>query len=200
MADERFEAVASAIIETISAEVRSEAVNQYDYSPNVARALDSIAHRLETVDIAPIAEALAAALAPSGPAVFSPFEEVHTGDGRAVRWRVRLRLFDSHDELQADTCPESATDYPGDDVIAGLPAVVDWAESICREFHHAAGFTVSWITHAEKKKRLRSIRPTLSRSGGVAIWRIHYTVDGDGQWLALINVAREETEERGSDE
>lgn len=110
-------------------------------------------------------------------------------DGRAVPWRVRMRLYvGGMQDAEADTDPDLPPDQDGAEVITGLHSVCFWAADICRTYHspHDLGATFE----DEFVKRIGSIRPTLSRNDGVAAWRIPYKVGG-ADWLARIDIKRE---------
>lgn len=112
-------------------------------------------------------------------------------DGRAAAWRVRVRLYDlakSQDDPEADSDTDTAADYPGDMVLRGLPAVADYLAELAQAFHGGpcAGMDAETMAH-----RLKSLRPTLSRRGGNARWRVPYSPPTNGEWLAVVNIARE---------
>jgi len=116
-------------------------------------------------------------------------------DARTTSWRVRVRLYDqrSPSDPAADSDSELPPDVPGHAVLRGLPGVAD----------HVAGLATDWhgsMTHGEVKgldgptlrHRLKSLRPTLSRRGGNAVWRVPYTVAG-ADWLARVDIQKVET-------
>lgn len=113
-------------------------------------------------------------------------------DGRAVPWRVRLRLFPpDRMDPDADTDPEVAPDAPGSDVVYGLHGVSLWAAGIIAAYHRSQGHAVQDELTQEFLRRIPSVRPTLSRNDGVAMWRVNYMVNGQA-WLARVDLKREQ--------
>jgi len=112
-----------------------------------------------------------------------------SSDARTAQWRVRVRLYREPQltEPEADTDKEQAPDYPGETVIAGLPGVAEHLRELAIVYHGpvTAGLDAATLLH-----RLKALRPTLSRRGGDAVWRVPYTVSGAG-WLARVDVRRE---------
>jgi hypothetical protein len=110
-------------------------------------------------------------------------------DRREVQWRVRVRLYLAarHDEPQADSDPDLPPDKPGATLIAGLPGVAEYLATLATGFHEGA--TVSGLDEATLRHRLKSLRPTLSRRGGDAVWRVKYKAGGT-DWLARVDVER----------
>lgn len=115
-------------------------------------------------------------------------------DGRATKWRCRVRLYNMNrpDEPEADSDPDSAADAPGAVVLGGLPAVADWLATLAYTYHNGAN--VSGLDLATLRHRLKALRPTISRRGGNAVWRVPYTVS-DLAWMARVDVVRVETKE-----
>lgn len=99
-------------------------------------------------------------------------------DGRAQNWRIRVRLYDSAhgEEPVGDSDAELAAGEPGARVLNGLPAVALAVADDVAGFHERE--TVPGMTCEELVHRLKSLRPTLSRRGGNAVWRLHYQTDG----------------------
>lgn len=114
-------------------------------------------------------------------------------DGRTQRWRVRVRLYrDGTEEPMADTDPELGPEKPGTEIIAGLPAVAAFVSEIAQAFH---GMTLAGEELSEHTlyNKLNSLRPTLSRRGGNAVWRLQYQVTGLAAmelWRARADVER----------
>jgi hypothetical protein len=110
-------------------------------------------------------------------------------DSRAAMWRVRVRLYRKENpaEPEADSDDDLSPDAPGSTVIAGLPAVADHLMALAGGFHKCAcgGLDEQTLRH-----RLKSLRPTLSRRGGNARWRVPY-MTADGDWIAVVNIQRE---------
>lgn len=119
-------------------------------------------------------------------------------DGRAARWRCRFRLYaaENMDEPAADTDPELPPDAPGTTIIAGLPAVGTELAELASLFHGSA--VLSGLSPEHIARGLRGLRPTLSRRGGNAAWRLHYdtletfrgTETRKRGWLARVDVER----------
>lgn len=113
-------------------------------------------------------------------------------DGRAVPWRVRLRLFPpDRMDPDADTDPELAPDAPGTDIVHGLHGVSLWAAGILSAYHQSQGHALQPDVTDEFTRRIPSVRPTLSRNEGVAMWRVNYMVNGQA-WLARVDLKREQ--------
>ncbi len=114
---------------------------------------------------------------------------VMDADGRSAKWRVRVRLYDAKrpDEPEAD--PDARADAPGSIVIAGLPEVAVYLGQLAINFH---GQQCLGLDQATLLHRLKSLRPTLSRRGGNAAWRVPYSIS-QGDWLARVDVERVRT-------
>ena len=120
-------------------------------------------------------------------------------DGRANRnrlWRCRVRLYNlaTPDEPEADSDPELEPGAAGTLLLRGLPEVADTLARMASEFHQQApaGLGLGLLKH-----RLKGLRPTLSRRGGNAAWRVPYTViqrDNEQAWLARVDIQRENAE------
>lgn len=112
-------------------------------------------------------------------------------DGRAVAWRVRVRLFGPNNlkELAADSDPDLPVESLGATVLQGLPAVAEHVAALAMGFHGVpcAGLDLGTLQH-----KIKGLRPTLSRRGGNATWRLNYSTP-DGEWIARADLAREET-------
>ena len=119
-------------------------------------------------------------------------------DGRAVKWRIRVRLYDMRrdpPELEADTEAESPDqDAPGSTICLGLPDVADTLRDLATSFHSSP---VLGLDDATLRHRLKSLRPTLSRRKGNAVWRVPYevaaTFNGDPvkfPWMARVDIEK----------
>lgn len=120
-------------------------------------------------------------------------------DGRAVRWRVRVRLYNTArmDEPEADSDDDLPADKPGTTILSGLPAVAEHLAILASGFHKQPpkGLDMNTLRH-----RLNSLRPTISRRGGNAVWRVPYRIlqtahnfSGDTreqEWLARVDVEK----------
>lgn len=168
-----------------------------------ADALDAVA----MTQAAELAESQGALLEAAWAALVAEFTRrsklrVATGpDGRAARWRVRVRLYSDArpSEPEADSDPDLAADKPGAEILTGLPAVAEHLRALATTFH---GQDPVGLDDATLLHRIKSLRPTLSRRGGDAVWRVPYMVtpaERFGQrgnlalqqkWLARVDIER----------
>jgi hypothetical protein len=109
-------------------------------------------------------------------------------DARTAKWRTRIRLYDARepDEVMADTDPDLPPGNDGAMVRSGLPAVAEWLAEVATDFH---GETLGGLDMPTLRHKLKALRPTLSRRGGNAVWRVRYT-SSRGEWLARVDVVR----------
>lgn len=125
-------------------------------------------------------------------------DDTNPADNRAALWRARVRLYieDRPNEPEADSDDDLPPEAPGTTTCQGLPAVAHLLAELAHGFHNAA---CSGLDMATLRHRLKSLRPTLSRRGGDAVWRVPYEVAakdkfGDGthveKWLARVDVER----------
>jgi hypothetical protein len=117
-------------------------------------------------------------------------------DGRTARWRCRFRVYrEGQDEPEADSDAELRPDLPGTTVIAGLPNVASEVIALAAAFHSKA--MVLGLSREELSRKLDGLRPTLSRRGGNAVWRLEYkTIDmnthgTERNWLMRVDIIRE---------
>lgn len=96
-------------------------------------------------------------------------------DGRAIDWRVRVRLYRAArlDTPEADSDPDLPAAANGATICYGLPGVADHLRALADGFH---GQPCAGLDQETLRHRLNSLRPTLSRRGGNAVWRVPYTV------------------------
>lgn len=108
-------------------------------------------------------------------------------DGRATKWRCRVRLYNMNrpDEAEADSDPDLPADAMGETVLGGLPAVADWLATLARGFH--ADTQTAGLDGATLRHRLKSLRPTISRRKGNAVWRVPYQM---GEKLEYVSGGR----------
>jgi hypothetical protein len=113
-------------------------------------------------------------------------------DGRLVHWRVRVRLYlPTHmDEPAADSDPDLSPDRPGDTVVAGLPAVALHVQELAEGYH---GGACEGLDEATLHHKLKGLRPTLSRRGGNAVWRLYYRYLTH-EMFARVDIAKETAE------
>lgn len=119
-------------------------------------------------------------------------------DKRAVKWRVRVRLYDmiaDDKSPQADSDPELAPDVPGTLVCAGLKGVADVVMQLAMTFHHTT--QLPGLDAKTLDAKTPGLRPTLSRRGGNAVWRLPYdtqrTFDParrEAAWMARVDLER----------
>lgn len=104
-------------------------------------------------------------------------------DGRTVKWRCRFRIYDigkgKDADPEADTDDGLPLDQPGTTIISGLPNVATEVALLARAFHQGRGDfrdadQLAGLSSVELERRLKSLRPTLSRRGGNATWRVPY--------------------------
>ena len=117
-------------------------------------------------------------------------------DGRSASWRVRVRLFPAGSTYSrlvdpvADTDPELPRDaLTGSATITGLPAVAEYVADLASHYH---GAPCVGLDGPAMRHKLKGLRPTISRRGGNATWRLHYRSCGR-EWLACVDVVRVET-------
>lgn len=107
-------------------------------------------------------------------------------DQRTTKRIVRIRLFpDGAEEPAADSEPNLPADAGGTWVIDGLPAVALALAQIAFGYHRGAVMT--GLDKETLERRINGLRPTLSRRGGDAVWRVPYKVDGL-PWSARVDV------------
>jgi hypothetical protein len=68
----------------------------------------------------------------------------------------------------------------------GLPDVAAWLIEVATDYHgeQCGGLDMMRLRH-----RLKALRPTLSRRGGNAVWRVPY-VCTRGEWSARCDIVR----------
>lgn len=127
---------------------------------------------LETGDNrADYAAAILAAIAPRHTA--APNEAIV--DHRATAWRFRVRVYgwqDGFREPLADSDDELEPGEPGTLEARGLRLVADTAVRMATDYH--ADGPLSGLDADTLDRKVRGLRPTLSRRGGNATWRLHY--------------------------
>ena len=111
-------------------------------------------------------------------------------DNRAAFWRIRVRLFKAATDKECEADSDEGLDgrAPGETVVRGLANVAEHLGALANAFHEGqpvTGLDIETLTH-----RLKSLRPTLSRHGGDAVWRVPYSAGGI-EWLARVDVVRE---------
>lgn len=111
-------------------------------------------------------------------------------DQRTKQRLIRIRLYqrgaeepDADSEMQGNhpAPPDAAGTWP----VKGLPESAMALASIAATFH--TGAAISGLDRATLMHRIKSLRPTLSRRGGTAVWRVPYTVNEDN-WDARVDV------------
>jgi hypothetical protein len=108
-------------------------------------------------------------------------------DRRTTPRLIRVRLYqgDMPDPM-ADTDPDLPADAFGTWQVAGLPAMAEALQQVAAGYHGDAvaimGLDTSTLLH-----RIKGLRPTLSRRGGNATWRVPYMVQG-AAWRARVDL------------
>ena len=111
-------------------------------------------------------------------------------DQRTSPRLIRIRLYRrgaeepaADSEMQGDhTAPPDA---PGSWVVHGLPEVAHALATTAAAFH--TNDPITGLDRATLLHRIKALRPTLSRNGGTAVWRVPYAVDG-ANWDARVDV------------
>lgn len=95
-------------------------------------------------------------------------------DKRAQAWRVRIRLYRAGQSVpEADTDPELPEGAAGSTVLSGLPAVAEELASLAALFH---GQPCAGLEAATLERRIASLRVSLQRGSGAAVWSVPYQV------------------------
>lgn len=119
-------------------------------------------------------------------------------DSRTARWRCRFRIYDAQhmDEPVADSDDELPPDRPGTMLIHGLPNVAVELRALAQGFHGSAALV--GLSREELDRRLRGLRPTISRNKGRGVWRVPYdTLETFNErslrrgWLMRVDILRE---------
>ena len=107
-------------------------------------------------------------------------------DARTTPRQIRIRLYKvGVAEPMADSEPHLPPSQPGTWVVAGLPATAFALAQLAAVYHQGA--TITGLDKATLDRSINGLRPTLSRRGGEATWRVPYDVDGE-PWMARIDV------------
>ncbi len=97
-------------------------------------------------------------------------------DGRATWWRYRVRLYDMRAHGGTDPIADSdsnlAQDQDGHQIERGLWKVAFETAKAALEWHEVT--SLSGMGHADLERKVRGLRPTLSRKNGRATMRIEY--------------------------
>lgn len=121
-------------------------------------------------------------------------------DGRAGWWHFRVRLYDMrHDQTEpmpgADSDLALEPDQPGAEIVCGLWKVAHEAAEAAGGYH---GTALRGLTGEVLEKKIRGLRPTLSRSNGRGTMRVPYdtldsfTAEGTERYMARIDVLKAE--------
>ncbi len=116
--------------------------------------------------------------------------QIVIADGRANKWRVRVRLYasDKPSDAVADTDPDLRPDAQGSEVVSGLPAVASFVAEVAQGWH---GESCVGLDGPTMRHKIKGLRPTLSRRGGNAVWRLPYRT-AEREWLARVDIERVE--------
>lgn len=118
-------------------------------------------------------------------------------DGRSANWRCRFRYYDQRqpDEPKGDSDEGMPADFPGEMIVTGLPNVARMVLDLARQVHGTSALV--GLTMPDLDRRLKGLRPTLSRRGGDAVWRIPYdTFETFNErsvkrgWLVRVDISR----------
>lgn len=112
-----------------------------------------------------------------------------SNDHRSRPWRVRVMLFDEHDDLQADEGGEQGEHYePAGDgpVLHGLAGVASHIAVLACGYH---GECPEALKPQALIKKIPSLRPTLSRNDGRVAWRVEYQANGK-PWLMRCEIRK----------
>lgn len=121
-----------------------------------------------------------------------------TADGRAGWWHFRARLYDMQVNQTepmpgADSDLELEPDQPGAEIVRGLWKVAHEAAAAAGGYH---GTTLRGLSSEVLEKKIRGLRPTLSRNNGRATMRIPYdtpdsfTADGAERYMIRIDILK----------
>ena len=123
-------------------------------------------------------------------------------DGRAGWWRFRVRLYDmeanrAEPMRDADSDGGLEPDQPGATMVRGLWKVASEAVEAAHSYH---GEACRGLSMEDMEKKIRGLRPTLSRNNGRATMRIPYDLlasfqDRPGSERYLIRVDIEKVED-----
>lgn len=97
-------------------------------------------------------------------------------DKRAATWLCRFRIYSDRDgftEPEADSDDDLDPGAPGTTLIKGLRAVGDYAVQLAAAYHDNPG-PLAGLSGEALDKKVAGLRPTLSRRGGNATWRLYY--------------------------
>jgi len=108
-------------------------------------------------------------------------------DLRSTLWRVRLRIFDTFDVLQADSEDESDQEATGSTVLRGMNAVWDWAADCVETFQPGLNRTA---LIAAMQARSATARVAVSRGNGRGRFTVPYAVSGQ-MYILRFDLTRE---------
>jgi hypothetical protein len=116
-------------------------------------------------------------------------------DKRAGKWRCRFRLYrEGQPDPYADSDDGLPPDQPGLEIYEGLPEVAETLRKMALQIHCSRqGAGVGGLELETLLHKLKALRPTISRRGGNAVWRVPYIVqygDQTDAWLARVDVVR----------
>lgn len=116
-------------------------------------------------------------------------------DGRATWWSFRVRLYDmnlNRAEPIADSDGDLEADQPGREVVRGLWKVAHEAALVAGQWHKEP---LRGLSGDVLEKKVRGLRPTLSRNNGRATMRVPYDtaesfqdVPGTERYLIRVDV------------
>jgi hypothetical protein len=121
-------------------------------------------------------------------------------DGRAEWWSFRVRLYDMNLNRAepmpgADSDGDLEADQPGKEVARGLWKVAHEAAAAAGGYH---GCALRGLTGDVLERKVRGLRPTLSRNAGRATMRIAYDTmesfsgEGNERYMIRVDIAKAE--------
>lgn len=113
-------------------------------------------------------------------------------EGRAIKWRCRLRLYtvtDGFNNPIADSIGSDDPIKPGDEVLPTLPAVVTWMAELAENYHKTTCFGLSEIT---LRRKLGKVYNQLTlRGDGQAVLLSDYLAN-NSRFRARVDLLRED--------
>lgn len=109
-------------------------------------------------------------------------------------WHLRLRIFDSSGELQADTHPDVHPDasVDGAESRVGMQPMLELISSIIHAYHELPADTAEGARMRDLLRRVPTIRVYMSQHNGRCSFKIPYTPDGATAWQAFATIQRED--------
>lgn len=119
-------------------------------------------------------------------------QSVRQHEGRAIKWRCRMRLYTITDGFSTPIADSTGSDdpiRPGDDVFPTLPAVISWMIELADNHHKTTCFGISETT---LRKKLGKIYNQLTlRGDGQAVLLADYLANNN-RFRARVDLLRED--------